>query len=46
MLEGRLNALIAMYQGLPVRLVHNPDMKVEPLIAGFRTVLTALLLND
>ncbi len=36
MLEGRLNAMIAMYQGLPVRAVHNPDMKVEPLIAGFR----------
>ena len=46
MLEGRLNALIAMYQGLPVRAVHNPDMKVEPLIAGFRIVLTALLLGE
>jgi len=46
MLEGRLNTMIAMYQGLPVRAVHNPDMKVEPLIAGFRIVLTALLLNE
>jgi AcrR family transcriptional regulator len=46
MLEGRLNAMIAMYQGLPVRAVHNPDMKVEPLIAGFRIVLTALLLGE
>ena len=46
MLEGRLNTMIAMYQGLPVRAVHNPDMKVEPLIAGFRIVLTALLLGE
>ena len=46
MLEGRLNTLIAMYQGLPVRAVHNPAMKVEPLIAGFRIVLTALLLGE
>ena len=46
MLEGRLNTMIAMYQGLPVRAVHNPDMKVAPLIAGFRIVLTALLLNE
>ena len=46
MLEGRLNAMIAMYQGLPVRVVHNPDVKVEPLIAGFRIVLTALLLSE
>ncbi|PLY42327.1 TetR family transcriptional regulator [Janthinobacterium sp. ROICE36] len=46
MLEGRLNTMIAMYQGLPVRLVHNPDVKVEPLIAGFRIVLTALLLGE
>lgn len=46
MLEGRLNAMIAMYQGLPVRVVHNPDVKVEPLIAGFRIVLTALLLSQ
>nr|WP_314637382.1 TetR/AcrR family transcriptional regulator [uncultured Janthinobacterium sp.] len=46
MLEGRLNAMIAMYQGLPVRVVHNPTLKVEPLIAGFRIVLTALLLGE
>ncbi|MGK5078438.1 TetR/AcrR family transcriptional regulator [Janthinobacterium sp. HLX7-2] len=46
MLEGRINTLIAMYQGLPVRVLHNPDIKVEPLIAGFRIVLTALMLGE
>lgn len=46
MLQGRLNALVALYQGLPVRFIHNPDVMVEPLIAGFRIILTALLLNE
>ncbi|MBE3023090.1 TetR/AcrR family transcriptional regulator [Janthinobacterium sp. BJB1] len=46
MLQGRLDALVALYQGLPVRFIHNPDVKVEPLIAGFRIILTALLLQE
>ncbi|NHQ93888.1 TetR/AcrR family transcriptional regulator [Janthinobacterium lividum] len=46
MLQGRLDALVALYQGLPVRFIHHPDVKVEPLIAGFRIVLTALLLSE
>eukprot|EP01133_Synstelium_polycarpum_P020828 gene20828-25016_t len=46
MLQGRLDALVALYQGLPVRFIHNPDVKVAPLIAGFRIILTALLLNE
>ena len=46
MLDGRIDTLIALFQGLPVRVVHNPDVKIEPLVAGFRVALTALLLGE
>lgn len=46
MLEGRLNALISMYQGLPVRVLHNPDVESGPLVAAFRIAAAALLLAE
>ncbi|GGY53654.1 TetR/AcrR family transcriptional regulator [Pseudoduganella sp. SL102] len=42
-LDGRMNAIIAMFQGLPVRAVHNPDMDPDVLTESFRLALRALL---
>ncbi|MGK5024069.1 TetR/AcrR family transcriptional regulator [Janthinobacterium sp. RB2R34] len=46
MLDGRIDTIIAMFQGLPVRVLHKPDVKIDPLVAGFRVALTALLLGE
>lgn len=46
MLNGRIDTMISMYQGLAVRLVHHPDLDPEALIAGFRVVLSALMLGE
>jgi AcrR family transcriptional regulator len=45
MLDGRINALIAMYEGIAVRAVHDPDVDGEALANGMRVALTALLLE-
>jgi AcrR family transcriptional regulator len=44
-LEGRMNAIITMFQGLPVRATHNPDLDPEPLIASFQLALRTLLFS-
>jgi AcrR family transcriptional regulator len=45
LLDGRMNVIISMFQGLPVRAVHNPDMDPEVLTDSFRLALRALLFS-
>ncbi len=44
-LDGRMNVIISMFQGLPVRAVHNPDMDADILTDSFRLALRALLFS-
>ena len=44
-LDGRMDAIITMFQGLPVRAVHNPDLDPEQLIASFQLALHPLLFS-
>ena len=45
LLDGRVDTIIAMYQGLHVRALHNPGMDPMALVDGFRLAFTALLLH-
>ncbi|HEX8602226.1 MAG TPA: TetR/AcrR family transcriptional regulator [Pseudoduganella sp.] len=45
LLDGRMNVIIAMFQGLPVRAVHNPGMDPDMLTDSFRLALRALLFS-
>ncbi len=42
-LEGRLDAIISVFQGLPVRAQHNPDIDSEALVAACTVAMKALL---
>ncbi|QGZ39023.1 TetR family transcriptional regulator [Pseudoduganella flava] len=44
-LNGRMDAIITMFQGLPVRALHNPDLDPEQLIASFHLALKPLLFS-
>lgn len=44
-LDARMNVIITMFQGLPVRAVHNPDMDPDMLTDSFRLALRALLFS-
>lgn len=46
LVEGRINAMIAMYQGLAVRHVHNPGVLNPGLVEGIRTAMRALMLGE
>ncbi|MDC8759054.1 TetR/AcrR family transcriptional regulator [Janthinobacterium fluminis] len=45
LLDGRVDTIIAMYQGLHVRALHHPGMDQTAVIDGYRLALTALLLH-
>lgn len=44
-LDSRMNVIITMFQGLPVRAVHNPGMDPALLTESFRLALRALLFS-
>ncbi|SFU77843.1 TetR/AcrR family transcriptional regulator [Pseudoduganella namucuonensis] len=44
-LDGLVELVITLYQGLGVRVVHHPDLDAEALIARFRATLKALLFS-
>ena len=44
-LEGRVEAIISMFQGLHVRALHNPALDEPALVAAFRLALRPLLLG-
>lgn len=43
--EGRMQAVICLYQGLQLRVLHYPGLPVDELVASFRIALRALLLT-
>lgn len=44
-LDGLVELLITLYQGLSVRVVHNPHLDAEALIVRFRATLKSLLFS-
>ncbi len=44
-LDGRLDTLIALFQGLPIRALHRPGIDREALLGGFRVAMRALLMS-
>ncbi|WP_051781448.1 TetR/AcrR family transcriptional regulator [Janthinobacterium agaricidamnosum] len=46
MLAGRVETVIAMYQGLHIRVLHNPDQHAASLSAAFRVAMAALILGQ
>jgi hypothetical protein len=46
LLDGRIEALISMFQGLHLRALHNPKLDEAATVAAFRLVLAALLLSE
>jgi len=45
LLDGRIDTLIALFQGLPVRALHSPELDRPSLVEGYRVALRALLLT-
>ncbi len=45
MLDGRIDTIIAYFQGLPIRQLHRGDMNRDSLADAFRIAMTALLLT-
>lgn len=45
LLDGRIDTMVAMFQGLPIRALQRPNMNRDSLVDGWRIALTALLLT-
>jgi AcrR family transcriptional regulator len=45
-LDGRIEALIAMFQGLHLRAVHNASINEAAVVAAFKLALTPLLFGE
>ena len=43
--EGRMQAVICLYQGLQLRVLNYPGVPVDELVASFRIAMRALLLT-
>lgn len=44
-LDGRIDTMVSLFQGLSIRSIQRPDMNRAALEEGWRLVLTALLLT-
>lgn len=44
-LDGRLEATISLFQGLPLRALHHPGLDKDALMRAYRVALAALLLS-
>lgn len=44
-LDGRVDATIALFQGLSVRALHCPHLQLEALVEGVRVAIRALLMS-
>lgn len=44
-LDGRLEAIIALFQGLSLRALHNPGLDRQAVVAAMRLAMTPLLLT-
>ncbi|MGV7209294.1 TetR/AcrR family transcriptional regulator [Oxalobacteraceae bacterium A2-2] len=45
LLDGRIDTLVSLFHGLPVRALHRPEMNRAALVEGYRVALAALLLT-
>jgi AcrR family transcriptional regulator len=45
LLDGRIDTLVSLFHGLPVRALHRPQLDRAGLIEGYRVALKALLLT-
>lgn len=45
LLDGRIDTMVSLFQGLPIRALQRPDMDRASLVEGYRVVLKALLLG-
>ncbi|MYM27005.1 TetR family transcriptional regulator [Duganella sp. CY15W] len=45
LLEGRIDTLVSLFHGLPIRALHRPHLNRDSLIEGYRVALKALLLT-
>lgn len=46
MIDGRIEAMISIFQGLHARTVHNPEIDEAALVAAIRLTLTPLLFGE
>lgn len=44
-MDGRVDTLISLFHGLPLRALHRPDMDRAALLDGFRVAMKALLMT-
>lgn len=44
-LDGRVDAVFTLYQGLPLRALYHPDLDYEALVESFRVAMKALLMS-
>lgn len=44
-LDGRMEAIISLFQGLQLRALHNPDLDVEALLPPFQAAVKTLLFS-
>ena len=42
-IDGRVDTIIGMYQGMSLRALHNPELDVAGVVAAFRLALAPLL---
>jgi AcrR family transcriptional regulator len=43
--DGRAEAMIAMYNGLPLRALHHPDLDRASVVTAFQVAMRAILLS-
>lgn len=45
LLDGRINTMVALFHGLPIRALHRPNIDRNSLVEGYRVAMKALLLT-
>jgi AcrR family transcriptional regulator len=45
-LDGRIDAIISLFQGLHLRAIHNPSLNEAAVVAAFRLALAPLLFSE
>ena len=45
LLDGRIDTMVSLFHGLPVRALHRPHLNRASLVEGYRVALKALLLT-
>jgi hypothetical protein len=45
LLDGRIDTVVSLFHGLPVRALYRPQLDRDGLVEGYRVALKALLLT-